>query len=74
MYFLQKHIPSENDLFSFSNSIQTFSCNEVALLEEKPKSSISFILIIILDGAWSRPMYRPKRDKKSKSNDEFYYY
>ena len=26
------------------------------------------------DGAWSRPIYRPKRDKKPKSKDEFYYY
>ena len=26
------------------------------------------------DGAWSRPLYGPKRDRKPKSNDEFYYY
>ena len=26
------------------------------------------------DGAWSRPISRSKRDKKPKSNDEFYYY
>ena len=26
------------------------------------------------DGAWSRPISRPKRDRKPKSNDEFYYY
>ena len=26
------------------------------------------------DGAWSRPLYRTKRDRKPKSNDEFYYY
>ena len=26
------------------------------------------------DGAWSRPLYRPKRDRKSKSNEDFYYY
>ena len=32
------------------------------------------ILVCESDGAWSRPMYRPKRDKKPKSNDEFYYY
>ena len=25
-------------------------------------------------GAWSRPLYGPKRDRKPKSNDEFYYY
>ena len=23
------------------------------------------------DGAWSRPISRPKRDRKSKSNDDF---
>ena len=26
------------------------------------------------DRAWRRPIYRPKRDMKPKSNDEFYYY
>ena len=26
------------------------------------------------DGAWNRPISRPKRDRKPKSNDEFYYY
>ena len=26
------------------------------------------------DGAWSRPIFRPKRDRKPKSNNEFYYY
>ena len=26
------------------------------------------------DGAWSRPISRPKRDRKPKSNDEFDYY
>ena len=26
------------------------------------------------DGAWSRPLYKPKRDRKSKSNNDFYYY
>ena len=26
------------------------------------------------NGAWSRPLYRPKRDRKPKSNDEFDYY
>ena len=26
------------------------------------------------DGAWSRPLYGPQRDRKPKSNDEFYYY
>ena len=26
------------------------------------------------DGAWSRPLYRPKRDRKPKSNEGFYYY
>ena len=26
------------------------------------------------DGAWSRPISRPKRDRKSKSNEDFYYY
>ena len=26
------------------------------------------------DGAWSRPISRPKRDRKLKSNDYFYYY
>ena len=26
------------------------------------------------DGAWSRPISRHKRDRKPKSNDEFYYY
>ena len=26
------------------------------------------------DGAWSRPLYRPKRDRKPKSNEDFYYY
>ena len=26
------------------------------------------------DGAWSRLISRPKRDRKPKSNDEFYYY
>ena len=25
------------------------------------------------DGAWSRPLYRPKRDRKPKSNEDFYY-
>ena len=28
----------------------------------------------VCDGAWSRSMYKPKSDKKPKSNDEFYYY
>ena len=31
-------------------------------------------VVIIIDGAWSRSMFRPKRDRKPKSNDEFYYY
>ena len=26
------------------------------------------------DGAWSRPISRPRRDKKPKLNDDFYYY
>ena len=26
------------------------------------------------DGAWSRPLYKPKRDRKPKSNEDFYYY
>ena len=26
------------------------------------------------DGAWSRPLYRPKQDRKPKSNEDFYYY
>ena len=26
------------------------------------------------DGAWSRPLYGPKRDRKPKSNNDFYYY
>ena len=26
------------------------------------------------DGEWSRPLYRPKRDRKPKSNEDFYYY
>ena len=26
------------------------------------------------DGAWCRLISRPKRDRKPKSNDEFYYY
>ena len=26
------------------------------------------------DKAWSRPISRPKRDRKPKSNDNFYYY
>ena len=26
------------------------------------------------DEAWSRPISRPIRDRKSKSNDDFYYY
>ena len=26
------------------------------------------------DGAWSRLLYRPKRDRKPKSNEYFYYY
>ena len=26
------------------------------------------------DGAWSKPISRPIRDRKSKSNDDFYYY
>ena len=26
------------------------------------------------DGAWNRPISRPKRNMKPKSNDEFYYY
>ena len=26
------------------------------------------------DGAWSRPISRPTRDRKPKSNDDFYYY
>ena len=26
------------------------------------------------DGAWSRPISRPRRDRKPKSNDDFYYY
>ena len=30
--------------------------------------------IWVTDGAWSKPISRPKRDRKLKSNDEFYYY
>ena len=30
--------------------------------------------IRVSDGAWSRPLYRPKRDRKPKSNEDFYYY
>ena len=26
------------------------------------------------DGAWSRPISRPKRDRKPKSTNDFYYY
>ena len=26
------------------------------------------------DGPWSKPISRPRRDRKSKSNDDFYYY
>ena len=26
------------------------------------------------DGAWNRPIYRPRRDRKLKSYDNFYYY
>ena len=26
------------------------------------------------DGVWSKPLYKPKRDRKLKYNDEFYYY
>ena len=26
------------------------------------------------DGIWSRPISRPRRDRKPKSNDDFYYY
>ena len=26
------------------------------------------------DEAWSRPIFRPIRDRKPKSNDDFYYY
>ena len=28
----------------------------------------------LCDGAWSRPLYRPKRDRKPKSNEDIYYY
>ena len=28
----------------------------------------------LTDGAWSRLISRPRRDKKFKSNDDFYYY
>ena len=35
---------------------------------------LGVVPVELADRAWSRPMYRPKRDKKLKSNDEFYYY
>ena len=31
-------------------------------------------LLTLVDGAWSRPLYGPKRDRKPKSNNDFYYY
>ena len=34
----------------------------------------SMCLSVVGDGAWSRPLYRPKRDRKPKSNEDFYYY
>ena len=31
-------------------------------------------IYIQIDGAWSRSISRLRRDKKPKSNDDFYYY
>ena len=33
-----------------------------------------FLPPLVFDGVWSRLISRPKRDRKPKSNDEFYYH
>ena len=37
-------------------------------------SESSYFQLEMNDEAWSRPISRPKQDRKPKSNDEFYYY
>ena len=37
-------------------------------------SLINVLIYQLSDGTWSRPISRSKRDRKPKSNDDFYYY
>ena len=46
------------------------SPDDQVIRSEMRRACFSYVSV----GTWSRPLYRPKRDRKSKSNEDFYYY
>ena len=84
LYLLEELDLSYCNLKEGGITIETFHLPSLQVLNlsgnnfcKLPPNISNFSKLRILkmsDGVWSRPISRPKRDRKPKSNDEFYYY